>query len=90
MYASIIDRTGWTLEYISEVPCVEAIKILGEAWEEESLEAQGIKKNKNIPSMNQSPGIAIDPVSMPNVWDGEKEGNTRNAEVFNRMLMGTK
>lgn len=39
---------------------------------------------------NEGRAIDLDPVRLPNVWDGEKEGTTNNAESFNRMLFGTK
>ena len=77
------------MEYVSNVPNLQTLKILNDAWEDEALEAQG-KKKSSYSSDAREKAVAIDPVRMPNVWDGEKEGTTANAEMFNRMLLGTR
>ena len=75
---------------------MQALKILGDAWEEEALEAQGKTKSKEVyrPSSigKNNPVEAIShPVSsMPNTWDGVKEGNTANANMFMSMLKSVK
>lgn len=91
MYASLIERTGWSLEYITNKPSLQALRVLADAWGEEADEMKRMSKNSSPSGINKERNATdLDPISMPNVWDGEKEGTAANAESFNRMLFGTK
>lgn len=85
MYAAVIERTGWTLEYISNKVNLQALQLLSNAWRDENLEAQGIKTGSS-----NGEAVDLDPVRMPNVWDGAKEGTTENAMAFMNMLKNTR
>ena len=87
MYATLIQRTGWTIEYITDVPNLQALRILADSWDEEQLEAQG---KTSTPSGIGEKAVDVDSIGMPNVWNGAKEGTINNAESFNRMLFNTK
>ena len=67
------------------MPNLQALRALGDAWEEENLEAEG-KPVRRTPMDGMNTKQAL---NLPdNTWDGTKEGTSENAKMFANMLKG--